>query len=102
MPDTPIKQRLLSRNFWNFAIAATIATTAFVWLLKRCHDLDGSFNHEAADGYFNTWGNTIALFTVLFLGKEMGNKVLEAIPAMRGKKKEPEPAYNPQTTEVVQ
>jgi hypothetical protein len=86
MPQAPLKERILSRNFGNFVVASTVATIVFLWLLKKCYLPGGSFDHEAADTYFSHWGDTIGLFTLLFLGKEVSNKVVEILPSMRGKK----------------
>ena len=75
-----IKQKLSSRNFWNFAIAATLATCVFFYLLVKCTNPDYTYNHEAAYRYFDMWGSTIALFSFLF----SGNGILkEAVSKMQ-------------------
>jgi hypothetical protein len=78
------KQKLNSRNFWNFAIAATISTAVFFYLLGKCKGIDGDFNHEAAYRYFDMWGSTIALFVFLFSGNNILKEAVGKMPRMGG------------------
>ena len=79
-----LRQKISSRNFWNFAIASTIATLSFLHLLGKCSNPDGTYDHSAAYRYFDMWGSTIALFSVIFAGNGVLKQAVDKINLKSG------------------
>jgi len=75
-----------SRNFWTFFISATFASLYFVWVLRKCYDMNNVFDHIAANRHFESWGNTIALFWGVFVM----HGILKSIFPIRGNQPPPE------------
>jgi len=65
------KKWVESRNFWTFFVSSTFASTVFLWFIWKCRNLDGSFDHVAANNHYSTWGNTIAVFWGVFVANNV-------------------------------